>query len=273
MDRNESCVIENLGPVGIFPMFHSTRKYCHMAAKTSSWARLEARAIGLPPPPSSSAVIATLSSIYRSPAAGRESWGNEGRREGRLDDTWIHKDSGWDHEIRIRSESNSVFFDGVLHLITLEDVVAAVDMEGNTWRTIPMPQSLAEPFDGIAEGFIGLSQGYLYFVNTDHDKPYKVSVWVLEDYNSEQWIWKHTVSHLHLFRTKRLLFGHDYKVVSIHPERNIIFLVLSHSKMLMSYELDSREVHFICGIGGSSEWLLYYLPYVPLYSESLADGH
>jgi hypothetical protein len=40
----------------------------------------------------------------------------------------------------------------------------------------------------------------------------------------------------------------------------------------MSYELDSREVHFICGIGGC-EWVMYYLPYVPLYLESLADGH
>ncbi|BAS92528.1 F-box protein At5g07610 [Oryza sativa Japonica Group] len=185
---------------------------------------------------------------------------------------WSHKDNGWDWEIRIRDEWNSVFFDGVLHLITLEYVVAAVDVEGNAWRTIPMPQSLVEPFDGIGEGFIGLSQGSLYFVNTDHDEPYKVSVWVLEDYSSEQWIWKHTVSHLHLFRTKRLLFGHDYKVVSIHPEGNIIFLVLPHSKILMSYEMESREVCFICGIGGSSDWLLY-LPYVPLYSESLADGH
>ncbi|KAB8098335.1 hypothetical protein EE612_027453, partial [Oryza sativa] len=185
---------------------------------------------------------------------------------------WSHKDNGWNWEIRLRDESNSVFFDGVLHLITIEDVVAAVDVEGNTWRTIPMPQSLVEPFNGIGEGFIVLSQGSLYFVNSDHDKPYKVSVWVLEDYSSEQWIWKHTVSHLHLFQTKRLLFGHDYKVVSIHPERNNIFLVWPHSKMLMSYELDSREVHFICGIGGC-EWVMYYLPYVPLYLESLADGH
>uniref|UniRef100_A0A0E0KZ39 F-box domain-containing protein n=1 Tax=Oryza punctata TaxID=4537 RepID=A0A0E0KZ39_ORYPU len=185
---------------------------------------------------------------------------------------WSHKENGWGYdEIRILGESNSVFLDSVLHLITLEYVVAAVDVEGNTWRTIPMPQSLAEPFNGIAEGFIGLSRGSLYFVNTDHDEPYKVSVWVLEDYSSEQWIWKHTVSHLHLFRTKKLLFGMDYKVVSVHPERDIIFLVLPHSKILMSYELDSREAQFICGIGGSSEWLLY-LPYVPFYSESLAGG-
>ncbi|KAF0925925.1 hypothetical protein E2562_018727 [Oryza meyeriana var. granulata] len=184
---------------------------------------------------------------------------------------WSHNDNGWGYEISILDGLNSVFFNGMLHLMTLEYVVAAVDVEGNTWRTIPMPQSLDEPFIGIDEGFIGLSRGCLCFVNGNRDEPYKVSVWVLEDYSSEQWTRKHTVSHLHLFRTKRLLFGHDYKVISIHPERNIIFMVLPHSKMLMSYEMDNMEVLFVCELGGSS--MLFYLPYVPLYSESLADGH
>uniref|UniRef100_A0A0E0KZ37 F-box domain-containing protein n=1 Tax=Oryza punctata TaxID=4537 RepID=A0A0E0KZ37_ORYPU len=184
---------------------------------------------------------------------------------------WSHKDNGWGCIIRMLDDWRSVIFKGMLHLITMDDVVAVVDVEGNTWRTIPVPQTFVDPYYGVDDGFIDMSQGCLYFVNTDHDDLYKLSVWVLEDYCSDKWTLKHTVSHLHLFGTNKQHFGYDYKVVSIHPDRNIIFLVSLNDGILMSYEMDYREVHYICDLEHIAT--LNYLPYVPLYSESLADGH
>jgi hypothetical protein len=51
----------------------------------------------------------------------------------------------------------------------------------------------------------------------------------------------------------------------------MIFLVYGHNKVLMSYEMDSEKVQFIHDLGhGTDE---PYIPYVPLYSESLANGY
>lgn len=51
----------------------------------------------------------------------------------------------------------------MLHFVTYEDVVAAVDVEAKTWRIIPMPYDEGcYPFTDIGEAFISLSQGKLY---------------------------------------------------------------------------------------------------------------
>jgi hypothetical protein len=63
----------------------------------------------------------------------------------------------------------------------------------------------------------------------------------------------------------------DYDIVAIHPERSMIFLVYGHDKVLMSYEMDSGKVQFIHDLGHRTDGP--YIPYVPLYSESLADGY
>uniref|UniRef100_A0A0E0HA86 F-box domain-containing protein n=1 Tax=Oryza nivara TaxID=4536 RepID=A0A0E0HA86_ORYNI len=158
---------------------------------------------------------------------------------------WIHRNNGWGCIIRTLDIWRSVFFKGMLHLITMDDVVAVVDVEGNSWRTIPMPETFVDPYYGVDDGFI-------------------------DDYGSDQWTLKHTVSHLHLFGTDKQHFGYDYKVVSIHPKRNIIFLVSLNDGIFISYEMDSREVHYICELGDILT--RHYLPYVPLYSESLSNG-
>jgi hypothetical protein len=44
----------------------------------------------------------------------------------------------------------------------------------------------------------------------------------------------------------------------------------------MLYDMDSRELRILCQLGrdGEIHWsTTRYLPYVPLYSELLADGH
>ncbi|CAM0946826.1 unnamed protein product [Alopecurus aequalis] len=148
--------------------------------------------------------------------------------------------------------------------------LVAVDVEGTTWRMIPMPHDENPPFIYDDIGSIHLSQGRLYLANTDDFDLSKLSIWVLEDYGSEVRILKHNVMCLNLFGLNYVEFRDDYNIVAIHPEQGTIFLVYGHDKVLMSYEMDSGKVQFIHDLGHDS--LVPYIPYAPLYSESLADG-
>jgi hypothetical protein len=73
--------------------------------------------------------------------------------------------------------SSSVFYNGALHVTTLDSSVNTVDTKGKVWRTIPTPYY---PI------FIGMSQGLLYAV---HGPRYssQLSIWVLKDYGGKEW--------------------------------------------------------------------------------------
>ena len=60
--------------------------------------------------------------------------------------------------------------------------MVAVDVEGTTWRDIPMPDDEDAPIIDVDDGFIDLSRGRLYLANSDQHDLYKLSIWVLEDY-------------------------------------------------------------------------------------------
>uniref|UniRef100_A0A0A8ZWZ1 Uncharacterized protein n=1 Tax=Arundo donax TaxID=35708 RepID=A0A0A8ZWZ1_ARUDO len=68
------------------------------------------------------------------------------------------------------------------------------------------------------------------------------------------------------------MFGfHEFIVVSVHPERNMVFYVFGHDNRLMSYDMDSGEARMIRVLGRDCSE--HFIPYVPLFSESLEDGH
>ncbi|KAM3195176.1 hypothetical protein ACQJBY_071323 [Aegilops geniculata] len=180
---------------------------------------------------------------------------------------WSHKDSGWGFPARLMSLS--AFGNGFLHFAAIRSAVVAVDVEGTTWRVIPMPCNPFGPEIDLAVGFTDLSQGRLYLANIDHRDGQKLLIWVLEDYGSEVWVLKHSVSPFDLLGAKYVHRGIRFHIVAHHPQRNMIFLVYGHDKELMSYEMDSGKVQFIGVLGNGS--MGPYLPYVPLYSEELAD--
>ncbi|KAL6847361.1 hypothetical protein ACP4OV_023214 [Aristida adscensionis] len=187
---------------------------------------------------------------------------------------WSHKNSGWEIEsLIITIECRSVFLDGMLYSVADDTVIAAVDVEGKNWRIIEMPQS-EDPNYYPGDGFIGLSQGRLYFANPDDVVTDKLAIWVLwvlEDSVRGKWTLKHTVSFMHLVGRKHVHFGFgEFIVISIHPERNLVFFVFGGDKTLMSYDMDSGNVRVIRVLGRNCEEP--YLPYVHLLSESLADG-
>uniref|UniRef100_A0A0D3G3T2 F-box domain-containing protein n=1 Tax=Oryza barthii TaxID=65489 RepID=A0A0D3G3T2_9ORYZ len=193
-------------------------------------------------------------------------------------------DSGWSTEVGTLNRPKTVFFNGMLHLLAVEPLsimdskLVAVDVEGKTWRTIRLPHDeeghplygAHHSFTPYKEELVDLSQGLLHFVSTASNDATKLSVWVLDDYDSERWSLQHIVSSMHLLgRAISPYLGYGYVVVSVQ-ERKMFFVVFGRDRMLMSYEIDKREVRLIHKFGRGYE--KRYLPYLPLFTESLADG-
>ncbi|CAL5090962.1 unnamed protein product [Urochloa decumbens] len=118
----------------------------------------------------------------------------------------------------------SAFVNGMLHLVvyhaTEEHMIVALDMEGKVCRVITWPDERS------CHPFVGQSQGRLHFVavlaergERGHLKWAGLSIWVLEDYDTEEWVLKHRVSYLELFGEMNSLDGFRNAVFAIHPEQ------------------------------------------------------
>ena len=96
---------------------------------------------------------------------------------------------------------------------------------------------------------------------------------------------KHKVTTLELFGKKNIEIGTKvcdaaYRVIAVHLEWNLIFLV-GEDKSLLAYGMNRSKVHVLpaqaIGYPRSTQKLLcmsgqpHYLPYVPLFMESLAE--
>jgi hypothetical protein len=178
--------------------------------------------------------------------------------------SWNFKESEWGDDVmhsQLYDRVRSVFLNSFMHIITFYGI-ALVDMEGTTWRTIPVPS------DG-EYGCIHQAQGRLCFINVDDADAYKLSIWILEDHGTNEWTLKHSVRTQLLFRRENLQFELDYTVITVHPECNLIYFVYGWDNTLMAYEMDRKEIRVIHNLGhdGSDP----YLPYVPLFLEKLAD--
>ncbi|TKV92840.2 hypothetical protein SEVIR_9G187201v4 [Setaria viridis] len=159
---------------------------------------------------------------------------------------WSHKENGWGDEV-VPVESGGVFMNGMLHLLSHESTILAVDTEGKTWSTIPLLESMG--FEKFCHGpiaFLGQSQGRLCYMNTRKHITNKISVWILEDYSAGQWIFKYNISTSQLFGEVDLMMERDYSLITIHPEANVVFFVLNSEDLLMSYDMDRGKVRVIC---------------------------
>jgi hypothetical protein len=80
------------------------------------------------------------------------------------------------------------------------------------------------------------------------------------------------VSFLQLFGRTSFQVEHDYNVVAIHPDRNMIFFVKHWDLKLKSYDMDSKEVRTLCTLGVRRQDILPYVPYF-MESSALASKH
>ncbi|CAN6197127.1 unnamed protein product [Urochloa humidicola] len=169
----------------------------------------------------------------------------------------------------ISSLLGSAFINGRLHFIAShiqkdQELIVAVDWEGKTRRVISWPRFHGSSRSELA--FFGQSQGHLCCIieHVEH-KSAQITIWVLEDYEKEEWVMKGRVSSFQLFESVKWLVHFDYTVVAIHPDRNLIFSSQRGQK-LISYNMDSKEVCAVSVVIDGCEWI----PYVPYFSESSA---
>ncbi|KAJ1296027.1 hypothetical protein BS78_01G267400 [Paspalum vaginatum] len=193
---------------------------------------------------------------------------------------------GWcDGDANMNRYRGSAFLKGNLHLIVsvyverkIHDVIIAFDAEGRTYRTIWWPMNRG------SLAFVGQSQGHLYCMSEHSDVDTNeliLSIWVLEDYDTEEWVMKHGLGLFQLFeRTSSIyddfIFSYDlgakpirpnYFVVAIHPDCNLVFFLQQWNRKLISYNMDSKDV---CVLHTVRHGYLCITPYIPCLMESSA---
>ncbi|KAM0915148.1 hypothetical protein ACQ4PT_011048 [Festuca glaucescens] len=187
---------------------------------------------------------------------------------------WVYKQNRWDARIRhINHELASVFLNGYLHFQAdrreLSPCIAVVDTEGETWMDFAVPDG------GLIDGFIQRSQDRLHYANFQRFEDGAVTrlvVYVLENYESKEWILKHSIETSCLFGGIEycLVRGIDYPMdggfdwVAIDPECNLLFFTIGWENKFMCYSMDRRQVKMISKLVDGKP---PYLPYVPLYAE------
>ena len=128
------------------------------------------------------------------------------------------------------------------------------------------------------------SSGSLVCITVAGPNDSKLSIWILEDYGTNNQTLKHTVSTWILFGRINIRFGFmdwvaEYIVITVHPEWNMIFFA-REQRTIIAYDLDRRKVHVIpalviryhrCRVVKEDMSRPYYLPYVPLILKSLGE--
>jgi F-box interacting protein len=159
--------------------------------------------------------------------------------------------------------STGACVNGMVHLIIFnmldEYLIAMFDREGKTCRVIRCP-------DNCASLFVGQSQGCLHCVGLLVEREESclkwagLSIWVLKDYDTEEWVLKHRVSFLELFGQMSCLDGYNSNVLTIHPDRDLIFIHQNSNQKLISYDMDSKELHAFHTLGCDYVSLTPYVP-------------
>ncbi|CAM0147257.1 unnamed protein product [Urochloa decumbens] len=179
---------------------------------------------------------------------------------------WRHGD--WTPGHGISFFAGAAFVNGMLHLSVTsfvrcqadQELIVAVDGEGKKCRIIHGPEKHADV------AFVGQSQGRLHCMNQHSDNA-ELSIWVLEDYDAQEWVLKHSVAFLQLFGWMSCRVHSDYSVIAIHPDRNLIFFLQHWGLELKPYDMDSQEVCTLCTVGAGRKNIV---PYVPYFAESPA---
>ncbi|CAN6165419.1 unnamed protein product [Urochloa humidicola] len=175
----------------------------------------------------------------------------------------------------------SPFVNGFLHLVVVHQdqiKIVAVDVQGKARRMIPLPHV---PDRSFWMCYIGESQGQLHCMTqatlNAREGKYKLSIWVLQDYDAQEWVLKGTVNSHEVFGENSSRRGmEEFEVVGIHQHRNVVFFTrLSGDKLvgsftrplghkLVAYDMDREELSTIATFD-NEEWLVDTARYVPYF--------
>ncbi|KAJ1288079.1 hypothetical protein BS78_02G061800 [Paspalum vaginatum] len=183
---------------------------------------------------------------------------------------------GWHHQVIPSSDLPKwSFVNGILHLIVWDwnqdhQLILAVDVRGKTIRMITVPGA------NVMHRYvcyIGQSQGCLHCITQEasdvDDKSYKLSIWVLQDYDTQEWVLKDILTSLQLLVDKSCGDNMaDFRVVDIHQDCDVVFFALSPNYKLIAYNMVRKEVSIIATF--EPNLLQEFARYVPYFSESPA---
>jgi len=112
-------------------------------------------------------------------------------------ETGVWCDSHWSSDYSMSFFAGSAVVNGMLHLSvssfhndTRQDLILAVDGQGKECRSLSSPQKC---FD---VAFVGESQGLVHCLSQHKDNTRQMtelSIWVLQDYDAEEWVLKQSV--------------------------------------------------------------------------------
>ncbi|CAN6227619.1 unnamed protein product [Urochloa humidicola] len=146
----------------------------------------------------------------------------------------------------------------------------AVDVEGESWLVLPALEDV-DDLTVYDPGFLGQYKGHLCYMNLCDDETH-LSIWVLEDYNANEWVLKLRITIQELMEKICPPASKYFRLITVHPDCNWILYVcdgMQQEDTLMAYDMDLNETRIIQNLGSCS----VLLPYVPLYAKSLTDGH
>ncbi|XP_066337728.1 uncharacterized protein [Miscanthus floridulus] len=177
---------------------------------------------------------------------------------------WSPVRSDWG-DLRMALGLGIAYANGMLYAVLYKgDQIAVMDVEGNTRKIIPVPFQEGDEFRPCSD-YVGQSQGRLHLIYhadlghheiSPEQQNNKLFIWVLEDYDTEEWVLKDTVSFLKLFG--QTING--FEVVAIHPDQNLVYLQ-HFNRELISYNMDSKEVCHLCTLGTGYRSITPYVPY------------
>ncbi|KAF8742539.1 hypothetical protein HU200_013603 [Digitaria exilis] len=226
---------------------------------------------------------------------------------------WSHSDTDWSEEEkqgpwegwRVRqmvSENSSLhgraLVDGLLYMILGNNLILQIDEQGKTRRIIPAPKVRVDAANYVV--FVGQSQGLLHcIVEQGHEvvpsllaidgsrvrrrrwRSRGLSVWVLQDSDTQEWIFKHRMSTRQLFGKRSCRRRDGYHVVTMHLDCNLIYFVRHRDAQMISYDIDRHEVHALQSFEDdygpiTPSNTITLIPYVPYLSElfvGVLGGH
>uniref|UniRef100_A0ACD5W900 Uncharacterized protein n=1 Tax=Avena sativa TaxID=4498 RepID=A0ACD5W900_AVESA len=175
---------------------------------------------------------------------------------------WSHKEVGWTQ--KGMAHQHSVFLDDMIHFVTINNMIVAVDTKGSSWKTIPSPAAMDSDrtiYTSLTS-FIGVSQGRLQYVNNRPGEYYTLSLWVRDD---DKWINRYNISTTQIFGANSFRNINQYLLVAIHPECNTIFFTVRGNNKFMSYDMDHGEARVLGVLVSPHDGFSRkpYLPYAP----------
>jgi hypothetical protein len=196
----------------------------------------------------------------------------------------------------IHREAQGAMVNGMLYLICARKWILEVDAQGKTRAIIPAPvveHHTVLAFFSNSVLFIGESQGRLRCIvqegreelfprkklmqTSDPDDElldtdavrwtnHGLSIWVLQDRETQEWVLKGRVNFLRLFGRSSLDGDLGYRVAAIHPDRNLVFFFQCWDSKMISYDIDRQEVRAL-DTDTNFRHGLAITPYVPYLSE------